>query len=129
MLKKILVIDDEPELIKAITIRLKVSGYEVISAVDGQEGIDKAQGLKIDLILLDIIMPKMNGYEVCKTLKADPKTKDIPIIIFTASGQKDLEEKCMLTGADAVIKKPFEAPKLLELVNQLLQGSQAMPVN
>ena len=122
MPKKILLIDDEPELVKAITIRFKASGYEVIPASDGQEGVDKAQGCKADLILLDIIMPRMDGYEVCKTLKADPKTKNIPIVIFTAAGQRDLEERCMAAGADAVIKKPFETTELLELVKKFLQG-------
>lgn len=120
MPKKILVIDDEVELIKAITIRFKASGYEVIPASDGQEGIDKAQEFKPDLILLDIIMPKVDGYEVCKNLKTDPKTKGIPIIVFTAAGQRDMEERCMAAGAAAVIKKPFETAELLELVNKFL---------
>lgn len=119
--EKILVIDDEPELVKAITIRFKASGYEVIPAFDGQEGVDKAGEIKPDLILLDIVMPKMDGYEVCKKLKGDPETKEIPIIIFTASGQRDLERRCLVVGAKGVIMKPFEATELLELVNKLLQ--------
>jgi len=122
MPKKILVIDDEPELVKVITIRFKASGYEVIPASDGQEGVDKAQEFSPDMILLDIIMPKIDGYEVCKTLKTNPKTKNTPIVIFTASGQRDLEKRCMAVGADAVIKKPFETTELLELVNKFLQG-------
>jgi len=122
MLKKILVIDDEPELVKAATVRLQASGYEVISAYDGQEGIGKAKEGKPDLILLDIIMPKKDGYEVCKNLKSNPKTRDIPIIIFTASGQEGLEKKCMAIGASAMIRKPFETAELLELVDKLLRG-------
>ena len=121
---KILVIDDEPELVKAISIRFKASGYEVTPAFDGQEGIDKAGEIKPDLILLDIIMPKMNGYEVCKKLKSSPETKDIPIIIFTASGQRDLEKSCLTVGAKGVIMKPFEATELLELVNKLLKQGE-----
>ncbi len=121
MAKKILVIDDELELVKAITIRFKASGYEVTSAFDGQEGVDKAEEIKPDLILLDIVMPKMDGYQVCKKLKGNPETKDIPIIIFTASGQQDLEKRCMAVGGKAVIMKPFEAPELLALVNKLLK--------
>ena len=77
--------------------------------------------IKPDLILLDVIMPKMDGYEVCKKLKGNPETKDTPIIIFTASGQRDLERKCMAVGANEVIKKPFEATELLEVVNKLLK--------
>lgn len=122
MSKKILLIDDELDLVKAVTVRFKASGYELIPASDGEEGVDKAQEFRPDLILLDIIMPKMDGYEVCKALKANPKTKNIPIVIFTATGQRDLEERCMAAGAAAVIKKPFETTELLELVNKFLQG-------
>jgi len=120
--KRILIIDDEPELVKAITVRFKASGYEVISADDGQQGLDKAEEIKPDLILLDIIMPKKDGYEVCKNLKSKPKTKDIPILILTAAGQQGLKKRCMEAGADEVIKKPFETTELLELVNKFLQG-------
>ncbi len=121
MPKKILIIDDELDMVKAITIRFKASGYEIIPASDGQEGVDKAQRSKADLILLDIIMPKMDGYEVCRKLKTGPKTKNIPIIIFTAAGQQDLEKRCMALGPDAVLEKPFETAELLELVNKLLK--------
>ncbi len=67
-------------------------------------------------------MPKMDGYEVCKRLKTNPDTKGIPILIFTVSGQRDLEQKCILAGANVVIMKPFEATELLESVNKLLKG-------
>lgn len=121
MAKKILVIDDEPELVKAITVRLKASGYKIIPAYDGQQGLDIAKKIKTDLILLDLIMPKKNGYEVCKDLKSNPRTKDIPILIFTASGQHDMEQECMAAGAGAVVMKPFETAALLELMNKFLQ--------
>lgn len=120
MSKKILVIDDEPELVKAVTIRLKAGGYETIFACDGEEGLTKAEEDNPDLILLDIIMPGEDGYEVCKNLKSNSKTKNIPIIIFTASGQENLEERCMTVGADAMIKKPFETAELLKLVDKFL---------
>lgn len=122
MTKKVLVIDDETELVKAVTVRFKASGYEVISALDGKEGIGKAKEFKPDLVLLDIIMPKMDGYEVCKRLKNNADTKDIPILIFTAYDQQDLERKCILAGASVVIMKPFETTELLESVNKLLKG-------
>lgn len=121
MARKILVIDDEPELVKAITVRFEASGYEVIPAFDGLEGIIKARELKPDLVLLDIIMPGMDGYEVCKRLKTDPDTKDIPVLILTASGQRDLEQKCTLAGGNVVIMKPFETDDLLESVNKFLK--------
>lgn len=125
MAKKILVIDDEPELVKAVEVRLKTSGYEVEVAYDGSAGIAKAEEIKPDLILLDIVMPKMDGYEVCKRLKDDPETKDIPIIVLTASvaaGQQELEKKCMSAGANGAIMKPFETSELLDMVSQALRG-------
>lgn len=119
--KKILVIDDEPELVKAVQIRLESNGYEVEVAYDGQVGLDKAKQVKPDLILLDIIMPKMDGYEVAKKLMAIPETENIPIVVFTASQQRDLEDRCRELGITTFVKKPFESTKLLELVNKVLQ--------
>jgi len=121
MAKKILVIDDEPELVRAITVRFEASGYKAIPAFDGQEGIAKAKKLKPDLILLDIIMPGMDGYEVCRRLKADPDTKNIPVLILTASGQRDLEEKCTSAGGNIVITKPFDTEDLLASVNKFIK--------
>jgi DNA-binding response OmpR family regulator len=122
--KKILVIDDEPELVKAIEIRLKANGYQVIFAYDGEEGIQKAFLEKPDLIILDIIMPKMNGFEVCQILKGDEKSKEIPILILTASQQRELERKCLEAGASAALMKPFEADELLVLVDELLKKKE-----
>lgn len=121
MPKKILIIDDEPELVKAVEVRLKTRGYEVEVAHDGLAGIEKTKKVKPDLILLDIIMPKMDGYEVCKKLMADPETEEIPIIIFSASQQRDLEEKCKEVGVTDFIMKPFETEDLLNMVNKLLR--------
>lgn len=121
MAKKVLIIDDEPELVKAIEVRLKNSGYEVEIAYDGLVGIDKVKEVKPDLILLDIIMPKMDGYEVCKRLKANSETEGIPIIIFTASQQRDLEKKCRAVGVGYFVMKPFETQDLLAMVNKLLK--------
>ena len=119
-----MLIDDEPELVKAVEVRLKASGYGVEVAYDGLAGIAKAEETKPDLILLDIVMPKMDGYEVCKRLKGNPKTKGIPIIVFTASvaaGQQELEKKCMSAGANGAIAKPFETNELLNMINDVLK--------
>ena len=120
MARKILIIDDEPELVKAVTVRLKASGYETVAAYDGLAGIDKVKEAKPDLILLDIIMPKMDGYQVCKKLMADPETERIPIIIFTASQQRDLEAKCKELGITTFIMKPFETNNLLAMIDRIL---------
>jgi len=121
MAKRILVIDDELELVKAVEVRLKASGYEVMVAFDGLAGISKVKEAKPDLILLDIIMPKMDGYEVCKKLMADPETKDIPIVIFSASQERVLEAKCKELGITDFIVKPFETNDLLNTVNEVLK--------
>lgn len=120
MAKKILIIDDEPELVKAVEVRLKTSGYEVDVAYGGEAGLVKAKETKPDLILLDLIMPVMDGYEVAKELMADSETEQIPIIIFTASQKRDLEASCRELGIADFIKKPFETAELLSMVNEII---------
>jgi DNA-binding response OmpR family regulator len=118
--KKILVIDDEIFLVKAIQIRLKRAGYKVIIAYDGLEGLNKAKEEKPDLILLDVTLPKKNGYQVCQLLKSDNEYKHIPIIMLTAKGQKSDKEWGEMTGADCYITKPFENTELLAKIKELL---------
>ena len=88
MKKRILVVDDEEELVKAVQVRLGVAGYDILTAYDGQEGLEKAQKERPDLIILDLMLPKMDGYKVCGLLKADTRHNKIPIIIFTACAQE-----------------------------------------
>jgi len=120
MVGRILIIDDEPELVKAVEVRLKASGYDVEVAYDGKAGIDKAKRVKPDLILLDFVMPMMDGYEVARELMADLEIKQIPIIVLTASQQRDLKTKFRELGINAFILKPFETSDLLEMVNKYL---------
>jgi DNA-binding response OmpR family regulator len=120
MAKKILVIDDEPELSKAIAIRLKASGYDVITAQDGVEGLEKAKSSKPDLIVLDILMPKMDGYEVCRLLKFDEKYKSIPIIMLTAKAQDIDRAIGKKVGADDYLTKPFETQDLIGKIKKYL---------
>jgi len=120
--KKILVIDDEPELIKAVEIRLKSIGYVVALSYDGRAGIDKAKEIKPDLIILDLIMPIMDGYVVAMELKNDPETKHIPIIILTASQREDLKTRCRELGVASFIMKPFDTSDLVNMVNKILRG-------
>jgi len=113
MPKKILVVDDEPNIIKVLESRLSHSGYDIITAVDGKTCLKKAKDEKPDLILLDIILPGLNGFEVCKHLKKDKETKDIPIIMLTSlAGEKDLS-KGLEEGASCFITKPFNPVDLL----------------
>ncbi|OQX82697.1 MAG: hypothetical protein B6D53_03970 [Candidatus Omnitrophica bacterium 4484_49] len=122
MMSKILIVDDEPELVKAIEVRLRASGYHVEVAYDGEEGVKKAREFNPDLIILDIVMPRLNGYEVCKILKSNADTRNIPILILTASQQREMEKKCLALGANIALMKPFETEELLLLVNQLLEN-------
>lgn len=120
MPKKILVVDDETELLKALSIRLKTSGYEVITASDGQEGLEKAKSLNPDLIVLDVLMPKMDGYEACRMLKFDEKYKSIPIIMLTAKAQDIDKVMGKKVGADDYITKPFETQDLIDKIKRRL---------
>lgn len=124
-MKRILVIDDLPENVFMLQDRLEHEGYEVLTAYDGQSGIDKAISELPDLILLDVMMPDITGIEVCKTLVTNPLTKSIPIILVTAkSGAEDTREG-LEAGAFDYIKKPFNRIELMARVNSALKLSDA----
>lgn len=118
--KRLLVVDDEQELVQALKIRLGVSGYDVLTAFDGQEGFERARKENPDLIILDLMLPKMDGYKVCGLLKKDTRYAKIPIILFTARAQEEDKQLGEEVGADAYITKPFEPQVLLEKIRELL---------
>lgn len=120
-MKKILIVDDEHELLDFMKIRLEANNYEVIGACDGKEGYEKAHKEKPDLILLDLMLPKIDGYWVCNLLKHDTRYGNVPIIIVTAkSGDTDqkLAKEC---GADAYMHKPVDIEMLLAKIASLLE--------
>ena len=119
--KKILFIEDEPDQILMISLRLEKSGYDVISSMDGKEGLKKAAAEKPDLILLDVIMPGMDGLEVCRRLRKDPATKHIPILSATAAGLDNVEHECLAAGADDCVRKPYDSADLLSRIKRLLE--------
>ena len=119
--KRILVVDDEIEFVKAIQIRLEQADYEVLTAYDGQEGLEKAKKEKPDLIVLDLMLPMMDGYKVCGLLKADARYKKIFIITLTAKAQEEDARLAKEVGADAYITKPFEYQTLLGKIKELLE--------
>jgi len=118
---KILVVDDEPDIVRVITKTLEVNGYEVITANDGQEGLEKAKTEKPDLIVLDLMLPKIDGYKVCGLLKKDTRYVKTPIILFTAKAQAKDVKLGEEVGADAYITKPFEAEVLLSKIEELIK--------
>lgn len=119
--KRILVVEDETELVKAIQIRLEQAGYEILVAYDGMEALDKARKEKPDLIVLDLMLPKMDGYKVCAMLKRDTKYNKIPIIILTARAQETDEKLGLELGADVYITKPFNHQVVISKIKELLK--------
>lgn len=119
--KKILIIDDEKELIDVMELRLRASGYDVVSAVDGESGIAKARREKPDLILLDVVMPKMDGLTVCKTLRADAAFARTPIVLLTAKDQGAVKDTLTETKADLILMKPFDPHELLGTLKKLIK--------
>jgi len=120
MAARILVVDDEPSIVKLVTATLTSRGYEVTEAFDGHEAIVQAKLHKPDLILLDVMMPRMDGTETRKRLLADPATKDIPIIHLTAVGDFDQQREALADGATDYIVKPFTPSDLAALVADTL---------
>lgn len=119
--KKVLIVDDEPNLTRSMTFILRKEGYDVEVAVNGEEAIEKARKTKPQLMLLDVMMPKKNGYEVCQDIREDPQLKSMHIIMLTAKGQEVDREKGMSMGADEFITKPFSPGLIVERVNAALK--------
>ena len=118
--KHVLIVEDETELAEGVQARLYVEGYKTTIARDGQIGVDMARREKPDLILLDILLPRINGWDVCKILKGDPKTNAIPIVMCTALIQIGDSEKAFKAGANDYVTKPYEMNRLVEKVRTFL---------
>ena len=118
--KKILIVDDEPDILKAVTFRVKKLEYEVVTATNGQEALDLIQKEEPDLILLDIELPVMNGYEVCQRVKTNEKLKHIPIIFLTASIASKIAEKVKEFNADDYLIKPFDFEELSKKIKKFI---------
>ena len=117
--KKILVVDDEPHVIRSLDFVFSREGYAVTKAEDGERAIELVQKSKPDLILIEIMMTKKNGYEVCQEIRSNPVLKDIYIIILTAKGREADREKGISSGANEVITKPFSPVNVVEKVKEL----------
>lgn len=117
---KILVVDDEPDILKTVKISLEMEGFKVLKAKDGMTALKKTKKEKPALIVLDIMLPKMDGYKLCKMIKFDKKYKDIPIIILTARAQEKDKKLAKKSGAEVFLTKPFESEELIKNINDLL---------
>lgn len=117
---RVLAVDDSPTILEMIQAILVAGGYEVITATDGQEALNAARSEAPDLILLDVMLPKLDGYRVCRLLKFDQKFKNIPIIMLTAKSEEQSVVTGIRTGADQYLTKPIEPERLLSAVAEEL---------
>jgi twitching motility two-component system response regulator PilH len=118
----VLIVEDSVTQREMITELLQGSGLTVTVANDGMEALEHIEGAQPDLVVLDIVMPRMNGYEVCRRLKSDPKTQRLPVVMCSSKGEEFDRYWGMKQGADAYIAKPFQPTELIGTVKQLLRG-------
>ena len=121
---QILVVDDEPEAVELVEFNLKQAGYAVITAADGAEALKKARAQPPDLIVLDVMLPEMDGFEICKTLRLDPATARVPIIMLTAKAAEIDRVLGLELGADDYLTKPFSPRELLLRIKKILSRGQ-----
>jgi len=118
--KKILVVDDEPFILKSLSFVLTKEGFHIQTATNGVEAMEKIRQQKPDIVFLDIMMPKMNGMEVCRWIRDDPDLRNIYVIILTAKGQEMDREKGFSIGADEYMTKPFSPSSVLQRIREIL---------
>jgi len=119
--KKVLIVDDEADIVATIKFNLELEDIECIEACDGEVSLSMAKQENLDLILLDVMLPKMSGYTICRLLKFDENYKHIPIIMLTAKTQNGDESTGIATGADEYVGKPFDMDKLLGIIGGYLK--------
>ena len=120
MAHKILIVDDEPNIVISLEFLMKKEGFEIAVAGDGEEALAKVASFKPDLILLDVMMPKKSGFEVCECLRADPAHAGLVIVMLTAKGRDTEVAKGLAIGADAYVTKPFSTKDLVLKVKSML---------
>ncbi|MBP2651319.1 MAG: response regulator receiver protein [Firmicutes bacterium] len=124
---KILIVDDEPSIRFLVSASLEDEGYDITEAVDGLQAYDIIQKDKPNLIILDVMMPGLTGYELCSRLKNDASTRDILILMLTAKGQENDRLESQQAGADFYLRKPFSPLELIEVVGSLLENQVIAP--
>lgn len=120
MTKTLLIADDEPNIVISVEYLMKREGFEVLVAGDGEEALAKIRQHRPDLVLLDVMMPKLNGFDVCQAVRADPALSGVRILMLTAKGRETEVAKGLALGADVYMTKPFSTRELVEKVRQLL---------
>ncbi len=118
---KILIAEDEPDIRELVAFTLRYAGYEVITATNGEEAVQLSREHMPDLALMDVRMPRMTGYDACRTMKADPEMKDIPVVFLSAKGQEAEIATGLQAGAEEYLLKPFAPDQLTERVRAILK--------
>ena len=121
--KRVLIVEDEESLLKLETILLTVKGYEVSGASTGQEALEKLASTAFDLVLLDIMLPDIDGYEICRRIKEHPQHARIPVVMLTAKKSSEDQKRGVLCGSDAYLTKPFKSAMIIEVIEKLLGGN------
>ena len=120
-MKRVLAVDDEPHILKLVSFSLASHGFEVLQASDGMTAASMAESEQPDLILMDVMMPILNGYDACERIKANPKTAHIPVVMLSAKSQAAEQTEGLARGALCYITKPFTPKELVQRVNELLE--------
>lgn len=123
MASKVLIVDDEPNIVTSLEFLMRQHGYETRVARDGEEALAEVESFRPDLVLLDVMLPRRDGFEVCQKLRADGWA-ELKIVMLTAKGRDTEIEKGLAVGADAYVTKPFSTGELVERVSSLLEGNR-----
>lgn len=123
MSKRVLIVDDEPNIVISLEFLMKREGFAVSVARDGEEALERIRAERPDLVILDVMMPKLNGFEVCETVRTDPQLAAVRILMLTAKGRQAEMRKGISLGADAYIAKPFSTRDLVDRVKSLLDSA------
>lgn len=122
MPRKILAVDDEKHIVRLVQVNLERQGYEVVTANDGKEALEKVEEERPDLVVLDVMMPYMDGFEVLQNMRRNPSTRDIPVIMLTAKAQDADVFKGWQSGVDCYLTKPFNPMELLSFVKRIFDA-------
>ena len=120
---RVLVVDDDDVIRQLITVNLELEGFEVIPAVDGQDALDKVKDVQPDVVTLDVMMPRVDGWEAAERLRADPDTAHIKVILLSARAQESDIQRGEGIGVDAYLTKPFDPDELIDVVRRLVDAS------
>ena len=120
---RVLVVDDDDVIRQLITVNLELEGFEVIPAVDGQDALDKVKDARPEVVTLDVMMPRVDGWEAAARLRADPETAHIKVILLSARAQESDIQRGERIGVDAYLTKPFDPDELIDVVRRLMEAS------